>query len=184
MPITMSAGGAWLWFLSCYSPLFFLISIRALAVHNSPFAVLCLAIGVVSIASAWVSMRLADPPTTVTVAAVRVHDTDVPAYLVTYVVPFVGVTGEGWLDGLVLAIVLGLVGMFYVQSSLSLPNPTVQVFGYRWLSLDVDGKSLNVLASGPQRRRLIADSVAIGAPQPRTVSLRHIGSQIWLIHDA
>jgi hypothetical protein len=102
----------------------------------------------------------------------------------TYVVPFVGVTAEGWLDALVLAIVLGLVGLFYVQSAISLPNPTVQVLGYRWLQLDVDGRTLNVLASRDQRRRLMADSVAISDSHARTISLSHIGSQIWLARDA
>ncbi len=184
MPNDMSVGASWLWFLSCYSPLFFLIAIRAFAVGNRTFGLACVVVGLVSVCSAWVSTRLADPPTTVTVRSVKLRDTDVPAYLMTYVVPFVGVTGEGWLDALVLAIVLGLVGLFYVQSAISLPNPTVQVLGYRWLQLDVDGRTLNVLASRDQRRRLMAESVAISNSHPRTISLSHIGSQIWLARDA
>jgi len=180
----LSVGASWLWFLSCYSPLFFLVALRAWAVDNHTFAIAVTVVGVVSMVSAWVSTRLADPPTRVTIKAIRLRDTDVPAYLMTYIVPFVGVTSDGWLDAVVLAIVLGLVGLFYVQSDLKLPNPTVQVFGYRWMLLDVDGKSLNVLASRDQRRRLMADSVSIGPPQPRTISLSHIGSQIWLVRDA
>src|SRR5712691_8449785 len=120
MPSDISVGAGWLWFLSCYSPLFFLIAIRAFAVGNRTFGVVCLAVGLLSVGSAWISTRLADPPISVTVNSVRLRDTDVPAYLMTYVVPFVGVTAEGWLDALVLAIVLGLVGLFYVQSAISL----------------------------------------------------------------
>jgi len=179
----MSIGASWLWFLSCYSPLFFLVAIRAWAVGNNTFAALASVVGVAAVLSAWISTRLADPPTRVTIRSVRLRDTDVPAYLMTYIVPFVGVTTNGWLDALVLAIVLGLVGLFYIQSDLKLPNPTVQVFGYRWMLLDVDGKSLNVLATKDQRRRLMAESVTIATDEPRTISLAHIGSQIWLVRD-
>ncbi len=180
----MAVGASWLWFLSCYSPLFFLVAIRAWAVGNNTFALVAAAIGVAAVASAWTSTKLGDPPTLVTIKSVRLRDTDVPAYLMTYIVPFVGITTNGWLDALVLAIVLGLVGLFYIQSDLKLPNPTVQIFGYRWMLLDVDGKSLNVLATKDQRRRLMADTVPITNDMPRTISLSHIGSQIWLVRDA
>ncbi|HEV2174458.1 MAG TPA: hypothetical protein VGR71_12870, partial [Nitrospira sp.] len=162
----MTEGASWLWFLSCYSPLFFLIAIRAWAIGNNTFALVATAIGTLAVVSAWVSTRLADPPTLVTIKSVRFRDTDVPAYLMTYIVPFVGVTTDSWLDALVLAIVLGLVGLFYIQSDLKLPNPTVQIFGYRWMLLDVDGKSLNVLATEDQRRRLMADTVHINRTEP------------------
>lgn len=156
---------------------------RSWAVGNNTFAAVAAAIGVAAVGSAWVSTRLADPPTVVTIKSVRLRDTDVPAYLMTYIVPFVGVTTNGWLDALVLVVVLGLVGLFYIQSDLKLPNPTVQIFGYRWMVLDVDGKSLNVLASRDQRRRLMVDTLDFDRAKPTTIALSHIGSQIWLVRD-
>jgi hypothetical protein len=121
-------------FLSSYSPVFLLLALRS---YDRSCIVFWLAVAllVLSLAALGVFFRSARRKAAyeVTVVKVEYRTADVAAYVVTYLLPFLGVFGEGWRDVLALGLFIALIGVIYVNSGMLYVNPILALLGYHLL---------------------------------------------------
>ena len=181
----MTSGAAWLWFLGCYSPLFAIVAIRGWLGGSATLAIAGAAIAVVSVVSNWISIHLADPPIPIEVEAVETRDIDVATYVVTFVLPLVLIPTGSLPDVVAAALIFVVIGLVSVGGATVLPNPTVQAFGYRWMTLVTSNGRLTALVKRRTAEAIVQPSVTIGgaAGEARVVRIRHIGSGLWIIGD-
>jgi len=180
----VTSGAAWLWFLGCYSPLFVIVAIRGWLGGSTTIALIGVVVALFSALSNWISLRLADPPIPVEVDAVEARDIDVATYVVAFVVPLVLVPTGSLPDFVAAALIFGVIGLVTVSGGSVLPNPTIQAFGYRWMTMVTPRGRLTVIVKRSVAETLLQPSVSIGAnagSTTATVRIRHIGSGLWIV---
>ncbi len=130
-------------FLSSYSPLFLLISVRGW--HDNWKLALGLAIvAVVSVAVLFTFLHYAQTlgPGKIRVASVASRDGDAMSYIVTYLLPFLAVHLSDATDVGSLGIVILVIGFLYVNSNMIYTNPVLNIAGYHTFEVDDgDGKT-------------------------------------------
>jgi hypothetical protein len=121
-------------FLSSYAPVFLLLALRSYDRSCTVFW-LAVALLIVSLAALGVFFLSARSKAAYEVRVVKVEfrTADIAAYVVTYLLPFLGVFGDGWRDVLALALFIALIGVIYVNSGMLYVNPILALLGYHLL---------------------------------------------------
>jgi len=118
-------------FLSSYSPVFALLALRAWG-RVCPIVILSLLL--LAAAAAGIAIFLSSArrtsPHQIRVLSVEQRDSDLAAYLVGYLLPFVAVLAADWRDVAALALFFVFVGIVYANSRMIFVNPLLALFGY------------------------------------------------------
>ena len=129
-------------FLSSYAPLFIILGIRKSFGHST-VSIILFAAAVLSVlvllAYLGVVRRLAAHPVTIQSASSR--DGEAMSYIVSYLLPFVGLDSASRADQISLGVFLLVLAVVYVSTNLIHMNPVLNLLGYRILEIDsADGK--------------------------------------------
>ena len=156
-------------FLSSYAPLFLILGIRAWPSSVSEGAVF-IAIALVSIVGAALLITAVDTvgksPMKVISSSSKSGETT--GYLVTYVLPFLGLGANSLPDILALVVLLVTFGLVFVHSDLVLVNPVLATMGYRLFEIEV-----------PEGQRYLIISRSPYPPRPGTdIQVRRLGPAI------
>jgi len=119
-------------FLSSYAPLMLIFAIRdplKFRFSRSVFLVLALS----SLALLWLFVRTGQrlAAYSIAVQSAQVRDAEAMSYIVTYFLPFLGISGDNWPDAASLLLVYAVVAIIYVNSNLIYINPMLNLAGYR-----------------------------------------------------
>ncbi len=128
-------------FLSSYSPLFLILSMRGW--HDNRHLALGLALlAFVSLLGLIVFLRLARSlqPSLLIVMSVKSRDGDVMSYIVTYLLPFLAIKMNDKMDVASLGLLLLVIGILYVNSNLIHTNPILSIMGYHLFEIE-DGEN-------------------------------------------
>lgn len=129
---------------SSYSPLLLLLGLRSWSA--SPLASeLFLITAVVSVILLWVYLRLESrrAKNPVSIKAVQQRDGDVMGYVITYLIPFVGINvrnAAGELDRsnlLSICLLFAVIVVIYVNANLIFINPVLALVGYRIYEVEI-----------------------------------------------
>lgn len=122
---------AFLLFLSSYSPAFLILAIRSFDRSWTLF-VASAVLFVISVVGFIVFLVVAKGrnPINVEVESVEPRQTELAAYVVTYILPFLTVTGATWQDVLALGLFLIFIGLLWVRSAALYLNPLLVFAGY------------------------------------------------------
>lgn len=164
-----------IFFLTSYLPLIPVL----VALHWGEWLVVgcLLAAGVIIVGLAYVAFRLALRPagTAACFRNVRIRDELPAAYLVTYLLPFMGPTTTSVRQLIALLIMFVFIGVVYVRSDLIYVNPSLSICGWSTYSaLDGDGNVAMLVA----RSQLALSSCERGSLRLRTVSF---GGSSWIV---
>lgn len=126
-------------FLSSYAPLLFVFALLDSFGAGLP-SILCATAGAGSILGLWLILRsVPDLGTSlVAVSTARPRDEDVMAYVVTYLLPFLGLATDTGREQLALLVFVLVVAVLYVRSRLFYVNPILSVIGYRLFEVTSD----------------------------------------------
>ena len=69
------------------------------------------------------------------------------AYVVTYLIPFLGISVSDPVDAVSLGIMLGLIAVVYVSSNLIYINPILGLLGYRFYEVETANGKISTLVS-------------------------------------
>jgi hypothetical protein len=122
----------WSLFVSSYTPLFFLIGLRAIN-HSQLIAVASGVLVVLGAGGTLLFLVTAHQKALGDYQLLEVEnrDPDVAAYAATYLLPFLTVFSGSWQDVASLVGFIGILGVIYVRSRLIYINPVLTVLGFR-----------------------------------------------------
>jgi hypothetical protein len=129
-------------FLSSYSPLFLILAIQNFS-DQVAWSTVLLALSAVSVAALRIYINKARTlePHPVTAATAQAVGTEAMGYIVTYIIPFLGLSLGSSKDIASLLILLAMLGVIYVDSNLIYVNPILNIFGYHLFQIsNPDGK--------------------------------------------
>ena len=129
-------------FFSSYSPLFLILAVRNLAQTKIGSSIL-IGISIISLLILWGFLRASQKltPHTITVTRVTSRDAEAMAYIVTYLIPFLGISLSDLADAASLVAMLAVIAVLYVGSNLIYINPILSLGGYRLFEVETgDGK--------------------------------------------
>lgn len=130
-------------FLSSYAPLFLIIAMRGW--NDSRYLAAGIAVvAVLSVVVLFVFLRSVQKLASdkITVDSVVSRDGDAMSYIVTYLLPFLGVKLNDVTDAASLGIVLVVIAILYVNSNMIYTNPVLNIAGYHIFEIqDADGKT-------------------------------------------
>lgn len=146
-------------FLSSYAPLLLIFGIF-MASKN-----LWLSIGLMlaSIGSIMQLLRFLKEASTLTshsviAQTVQSRDGEAMSYIVTYLLPFLGIDFSKWENGVALIILFVILGILYVNSNLIYVNPMLNLFGYHIFELQTSEGKLSALIA---RRKYVKNGEAV-----------------------
>lgn len=147
-------------FFSSYSPLFLILAIRNLAkTIVGAWVLIAIAVGSLLILAYFLYDKRKQGFHNVILTRVTPRDADVMAYIVTYLIPFLGISISDPVDAVSLGIMLGLIAVIYVSSNLIYINPILSLLGYRFFEVETENGKISVLVSR-------TDYVKTGLPIP------------------
>jgi len=123
-------------FLSSYSPLFLI-----LALLNSGDTIVSgvfYVIAATSIITLYLFMRSYrdTTPSTIKIKSVSSRDSDVMSYIVSYLLPFLGISFKEVSNAISFVIFITVIGIIYVSSNMVFVNPVLNLRGYHMLEID------------------------------------------------
>lgn len=126
-------------FTSSYAPLLFVFALLDSFGKGLP-SMLLAAVGVGSIAGLLVIFhRTRDLGTSMfTVGTARPRDDDVMAYVMTYLLPFLGLATDTGRQQLALLLFIAVVAVLYIKGRLFYVNPLLSLVGYRLFEVTSD----------------------------------------------
>jgi hypothetical protein len=163
-------------FFSSYAPLFVILGCRFWASSSFDenrwalwllFGIPILAL--LSLIGAFFWWVRTSSPVTARVTAIQRKDSEVMAYVVTYLLPFVAIDFDKpgkqiATDGATFLALVAMLALVYVNSNLIHINPTLNVFGYHVYEVETEGGGKHTLIC--KRPRLLAGTqlsvVAVG----------------------
>jgi len=133
-------------FFSSYSPLFIILAVRNLG-HSVTGSEILLGISIISLLGLAMFLRAANQlaPHNVTVTRVVSRDAEAMAYIVTYLIPFLGISLSDPTDAVSLGIMFGLIAVLYVRTDLIYINPILSLLGYRLFEVETEGGKTSAL---------------------------------------
>jgi hypothetical protein len=146
-------------FLGSYSPLFVLLAI--LHWNNNLLGSLkygwfevpylsglfiALAIIGIMIVLSFLKISKSISPVTIKPIILDRNMQDTLAYLITYLIPFVGFTFDDYNALAANIFIFGMIGFLYIQSNMIYLNPVLSILGYKVLKLIVKDKEVLMLA--------------------------------------
>ncbi len=150
--MTVFAQG-WL-FLSSYSPLLAVFALLDTFGRGAP-SIVCTVLAVVGVLvlPALLILGTSSSPTTLRVQGAAPRDSDVLAYIASYLVPFASVSAGSTRERIAVGVFVALIAVLYVRSELFYVNPLLALVGVRLFAVETVGGSPLVLLC---RRRFIA----------------------------
>lgn len=144
-------------FVSSYSPLCAILAVLLWEKHFY-YAVVAVAVGILGLLGLAIYLsRVQDlGGKEVILEEVRRQDGEAMSYIVTYLLPFLGLAFSSWRQGVALAIFLLMLGFLYVNSNMIHINPTLNAFGYHLYEVTLRDGSVRTLIA--RRRRLHRES--------------------------
>jgi hypothetical protein len=148
-----TVGARILLFLSSYVPLCAIFAVLLWEEHFF-YALAAIGIGVASLVGLTLYLRsvqrLGAKP--VTVEEVSRQDSEAMSYIVTYLLPFLGLAFSNWRQGVALAIFFLMLGFLYVNSNMIHINPMLNAFRYHLYEVTLSDGSVRTLIA--RRRRV------------------------------
>jgi hypothetical protein len=153
----LTIGAQFALFLSSFSPLFVIFGLLG-TFGDGWQRIACYAIALVSVLAVFAVLRAARSLNVAPLAAksVRPRDSDVIAYVVTYIVPFVAIPHEGWQMQVAIAVFIGVIAALYVSGQMFYINPILGL-RYRLFELDEEGRIAVILT----RRRSVSPGTTL-----------------------
>ncbi len=134
-------------FLSSYSPLFLILGL--LNSRNADLSAVFYAITIGSILVLFLFFRTYRDMTTdqVTIKTVSSRDSDALAYIVSYLLPFLGISFIDVPTALSLGIFVVIIGIIYITSNMVYINPILSLRGYHMLEIEDGTGKVSVLVT-------------------------------------
>jgi hypothetical protein len=149
-------------FLSSYAPLFVVLAIRGLHAAWLPLTVagvlFAVAVGSVLVLRQWVRIARRLTPAPVVLKRASPRDDLAVAYIVTYILPFLGIDFSKWRDVLALSLVFAVTLFVAVRTNLFYVNPMLNLMGYH--IHEVEDEAGNTFALLSERSFVKLDTVA------------------------
>ncbi len=119
-------------FLSSYVPLSVILFVLVLPTHEYVFAVVTLGIGLLSLGSLifFIAKTQSLQPFYDTITSSQRRDNEIMSYIATYIFPFVTLPFSDWSKGIAYIILLGTIGVLYINSNLIYINPMLSLMRY------------------------------------------------------
>jgi len=135
-------------FGSSYSPLLFLFGLLDTFGQGLP-SVICVALAASMTVGLIAFLRTARSLATDKVELVRAkhRDNDAIAYVMTYLVPFLGHDPSGWRGRAALSLFIAVLAVLYLQSHLFYVNPLLSLMGYRLFEAETQSGRTLILIS-------------------------------------
>lgn len=146
-------------FLSSYFPLTTIFFV--LWIEDSPrLALSTLLLGIVSVAALIYFLRTATrlAGRTVSVSHVERRDNEAMSYIVTYIIPFLGVASASWQHTVALVVFFLMLGFLYINSNMIHINPMMNILGYHLFEVTLMDGSTRTFVT--KRSRLHAGAKA------------------------
>lgn len=135
-------------FLSSYAPLFVILYLRGTFKNPAvSIGLLVLAILVTAALLAFLRQAKRFDAHRVVIDEASGKSSEAMSYIVTYLIPFVGVGAAGIRELVSLGIVFIVLGILYVHSNLIHMNPTLSLLGYHVFEIQPHGSIRKVLIS-------------------------------------
>ena len=169
--MTLSAGLRLLLFVSSYFPLS-VIAYFLLRRESHVLALSALAVGVVGLIGLIVLLRVSKriPSRQLRIEEVTERDAEAMSYMMTYVIPFLAITGTSQEERIALGIFFLVLAVLYMNSSMLHINPMLNLLRYRIYEIRTEDTIVAVIS----RRRLVVGQVA---------AFRRIADFIFLCDD-
>ena len=134
-------------FLSSYSPLFLILGL--LNSGNSRLSVVFYAIAIGSVLVLFLFLRTyrGMTPDQVTIKTVSSRDSDALAYIVSYLLPFLGISFIDVPGAVSLVIFVVIIGIIYIGSNMVYINPILSLRGYHMLEVEDGSGKISVLVT-------------------------------------
>lgn len=152
-------------FLSSYAPLLIILGIRNSFGHKTVSIVL-FSVAVLSVLAllGYLALVRRLGSHSVTVQAASSRDGEAMSYIVTYLLPFIGLDSSARADQISLGVFLLVLAVLYVSTNLIHMNPVLNLLGNRILEIDsADGKrSILITHRAYIRPGTTIDAVSLG----------------------
>lgn len=161
-------------FLGSYAPLFVLLAllewknkllgefmIFSLTINWLAFLFIVSAIAGIAIVLVFLKIAKNLAPSFVTIKKLPGGSQDTVAYLITYLVPFIGFKFTDLNGAVANAIIFLMIGFLYVQSNMVYLNPVLSLMGYKINKVSVDGVEKLMLAKADIKDQTRVKVVAI-----------------------
>lgn len=133
-------------FLSSYAPLFLILGIRNSFGHPGiSLALFVLAVFSVLGLVGYLAVVRRLEPHGVVVQRATAWDSEAMSYVITYLLPFLGLDSSNRADQVSLAVFLVVVAVLYISSNLIHMNPMLSILRYRILEIDHDDGQRSIL---------------------------------------
>lgn len=148
------------------APLLVILSVRTWSAHC--LISVCLAVAaVLSVLSLVAFLRARQDLGRSTFTLFRVKDeTDqIPAYLVTYLVPFVTISSGGWLDVAAYALFAAVLMLVVVRTDLIYVQPLLLVIGWRLFRVEIEnghGREYVLVSKIPLSTAVRVETISLG----------------------
>lgn len=159
-------------FLSSYAPLLLLLTLQNLEKHADKFWVWIPAgIGVISFLGLWLFLKWVrgSAERKEEVACIERKDSEVLAYIVTYVFPFLSIDFSNLWNVISLAFFFIVLMFIYINSNMIHVNPMLSVFGYNIYEVQTPKGTLHTILT--KRSRLLKST---------TLNVVMIGDDIFM----
>lgn len=148
-------------FLTSYSPLFAIFGLLDTFGSGTP-AIVCLAVAALgaTLLPVLFAIDRDTSPQTLRVTTASPRDSDVLAYIASYLVPFASVSADTARQRIAIGLFILLIGVLYVRAELFYINPLLALVGYRTYAVQTPAGTPVVLLC---RRRFVQPDSEFGA---------------------
>lgn len=136
-------------FLSSYAPLFVIFGIRSFFSQHWEWGGTFIALAVLAIVILLVYLQKAQTlnPQPVITERVSTRSGETMSYIVSYLLPFLGVDFSKLNDAISMVILFLVIGIIYVNSNLIYINPVLNSFGFNLFEIETDNGKVCSLIS-------------------------------------
>src|SRR5260370_11706155 len=132
-------------FFSSYFPLSLIYCFVLFEKHRN-WAIVSLLIGLISLIGLYLYFWFIAPKKTAfheKIIDFHRHDGDIMSYIASYIVPFISISLDGWVQLLSVGVFIFVLLILYVSSNMIYINPMLNVFGYHLYEVTFEGSELS-----------------------------------------
>ncbi len=135
-------------FISSYFPLLMIFTLQNWKTHGF-WSLIPAVIGAASLLglAAFIHFVSTTSPRIQQVVQVQSKDTEVMAYIISYVFPFLGLNFDDIMNVVSLSIFFAILGLIYINSNMIHINPTLNIFGYHIYEIETSSGSTQTVIS-------------------------------------
>lgn len=161
-------------FVSSYAPLLVILWIRD-ALGNPRQSVILAWVALVSVVALFLYLGMATrlASHSVLVRSANSRDSEAMSYIVSYLLPFLGLDSQDAADRISLLVFLVMLAVLYIGSNLIHMNPVLNLFGFRIIEIESESGKLTTLITRrgyipPNTEiRLVSLTDTVGLERPR-----------------